>query len=450
MSEKPSPPKVRVGLSEDKLPAVEIYFDGRDGSYWFRVNGRFCQLKKSDLALHLKQMGYSEFPSQKVPGLSVIEVPYYDAQMKRMIAFSGPLAGHKTGTFVDGSGKKYLVTEQAEGVFDEYKKPKLATEPKWFLNFLTQLLPDGQDDWLIRWLKIALVSLRTGDFRPGQVIVLAGQAGCGKSLLQNIITQILGGRVSDPFRYMMGQTQFNRDLCAAEHWQIQDPPTTTDMRTRRLFGSYLKEATVNREFSIHAKGKDALYVPIFRRITISVNDEPENLAVVPPMDPSIEDKIFLFRCARAEVGSDREEIWARVLSEIHQIRFWLLTDKNLSIPKEHRDDRFGVKAWHHPELMEELTALSAENRLLQIIDQVLYDGEGPHGSKTVKAIELEHSLRESKFGFACEKLLSYSGACGSHLGKLSKSHPKRIQKHVKDGTSFWTIQPPSFEPTKVV
>src|SRR5438270_3995502 len=89
-------------------------------------------------------------------------------------------------------------------------------------------------------------------------------------------------------------------------------------------------------------------------------------------------------------------------------------------PSDLADDRFGIRSWHHAELMEELTALSAENRLLQIIDQVYFTGapasfDSSLTSRGVKAMELEQALRKSDFSFACEKLLSYSGACGSHL-----------------------------------
>lgn len=442
---KPVPVRVTVIKEPPKkreLPKVELYFDVRDGSYLFPFNGRFIPMKKGEIRdLHLKRMGFTDQLYEN--GLREIDMPFVEAHDFRMIDYSGALAGHRVGLLKD-SARSYLVTEEASGVWTDY--PKRQPAPEWFLKFIQELLQDGQSDHFLYWLKSSLESLRDGDFRPGQVVVFAGESGCGKSLVQLIVTEVLGGRSADPFRYMMGETQFNKDLSAAEHWMIQDPPTTTDIRTRRLFGCKLKECTVNRDFSIHQKGKDALSLPIFRRVTISVNDEPENLAVVPPMDPSIVDKVFLFKCSKANVGSDRKATWQTILKEVPLIRAFLL--RMPPVPDALRCDRFGIRSWHHSDLLAELSNLSAENRLLSVIDQVLLPEEADgiaQSTFTVKSMELEKQIRASAYGFAVEKLLSYSGACGSLLGKLSKSQPERVQKVIRDGVTFWKIHRPQIE-----
>lgn len=447
-----SKPAVPVKGNSDRqflegLPPVEIYFDARDGSYLYKLNGRYISMKKGEIRdFYLKPMGYRDDMWRN--GMCEINVPFVQAQNERMIDYSGALAGHKVGLFKD-SARGYLVTEQAAGVWDDY--PKKMERPDWLLRFFAMILPDDQWVHFLHWLRCAFVSLRAGDFRPGQAVVFAGDGGTGKSLLQLIITEVVGGRAADPFRYMMGETQFNKDLCGAEHWMIQDPPSTTDMRTRRFFGAKMKECTVNRDFSIHQKGKDALSLPLSRRLSISVNGEPENLAVIPPFDPSIADKVFLFRCECKEVmaewwkgenGEDRKKVWERILSEIPLLRSYLL-HKLLKLPEEFEDSRFGVAAWHHPELLTELANLSAENRLMQVIDQVLFPGkEKDEFPQTLKAMDLEQQIRKSEYGFAVEKLLSYSGACGSLLAKLAKSHPERVQKVVREGQPLWRIHPP--------
>ena len=437
-----------VKKTEDRKPPkhVEVFFDVRDGSYWYRLNGRFISLKKTDLFMHLRALGLCE--NFYFEGQREIEWPLYNAQLTRMIDYAGALAGHRTGIFSDGSGRKYLVTDEPAGVFDKMEKNP---NPEFFSEFIFELLPEGQAEMFLTWLAISLKSLRRGDFRHGQAVVLAGPAGCGKSLLQSIITEVFGGRSASPFRYMMELTQFNKDLCGAEHWQIEDPASTTDIRTRRQFGAKLKEATVNRDFSIHAKGKDALTLPLFRRVTISVNDEPENLAVVPPLDNSIEDKIFLFHCSQAQKcfkqfrdkqgEIDRAKTWAQVQKEIPEIRAWLLENYTTVAPK-FRDDRFGIKAWHHPSLRAELVSLAPETRLLQLVDDALFSGDGIQLKFDGKSSDLEKQLRKSEVSFEVEKILRYPGACGSYLGKLSKSHPERISKRVNTGNAFWTIQPP--------
>lgn len=428
-------------------PDVEVFFDGRDCGYWFRIADRYLKLGAKDVRMHLRTQGLRDDLYWK--GLREVDYPLWRAQMDRIIDYAGPLAGHRVGIFQNSSGRRFLVTDEPAQLWAEC--PKRCKKPAWFLRFVEELLPGDQSNYFYHWLKIALVSARRGDFRPGQVVVLAGPSQCGKSLLQQIVSEVLGGRSANPFRYMMGETQFNYDLAWAEHWLIEDPASTTDIRTRRLFGSKLKECTVNRDFSIHQKGKDALLLPVFRRVTLSTNDEPENLAVIPPMDASIADKVFLFKCQPADVGEDRKVIWDTVLAETKLIRAWLL---NLpEIEASLADARFGIRAWHHPDLLRELSDLSPEARLLTLMDAVLFpppdplkeEADVPDMPVHYKALDLEKKLRESAFGFEVDKLLKYSSACGTYLGRLSKTSPGRISKAVKDGYTLWTINPPSKE-----
>lgn len=451
-------------VKADKPPSgVEVFYDVRDGSYWYKLSGRYVSLKKSDILMHFRAAGLREdifFDGQRE-----IDWPLYNSQLHSMIDYAGSLAGHRTGIFRDGSKRQFLITDEPANIWDDL--PSEASEPKFFSAFIQELLPDGQWRDFCFWSAIGLRSLIRGDFQPGQVVVLAGPSGCGKSLLQQIITAIFGGRTANPFRYMMGLTQFNKDLCGAEHWAIEDPSTTTDLRARRHFGAMLKECTVNLYFSIHQKGKDALSLPIFRRVTISVNDEPENIVVVPPLDPSIQDKVFLFHCKKVveafkefrtvngtpallpEVKSDgdvdRKAVWKHIESEIPLIRNWLLKSF-VTVAPDARDDRFGIRSWHHPDLLSELVAFSPEYRLLNLIDQVLWS-DVKQGEPLVpwkgRAVELEKVLRESKFGFEVEKALRHTNQAGSYLGKLAKSEPHRITRHVYAGYPSWEIKPPA-------
>jgi len=325
-------------------------------------------------------------------------------------------------------------TPQLQVATPQIKISKAGSPPEFFPQFIQELLPEGQWEFLCYWLSISLRSMIVGDFRPGQFVCLAGEHQCGKSLLQYIITEILGGRAANPFEYLMGEEKFNKDLVGAEHWLIEDPRGSIDMRTRRDFGARLKEATVNRDIRIRAMNKDGVLVKIFRRITISVNLELEYLSVLPPFDHSIADKGFLFLCqtvkksfAPFREGGDlsREKIWSKVMSEILQIRAWLLKSfPAKSIPGNLRDDRFGICAWHHPQLIAELTSLSHEARLLELIDEMAFPKRDKDGNladydltdclKDLPASEIQNQLLNHN-RFEVEKIVKYSGACGSHL-----------------------------------
>ena len=101
----------------------------------------------------------------------------------------------------------------------------------------------------------------------------------------------------------------------AEHLVVEDNAASTDIRTRRNFGAFLKTITVNDDQPCFGKGREAVNLTPFWRLSISVNDEPENLMVLPPIDESIEDKLILLKAYSTPMPMPTE-----TLEERH--RFW--------------------------------------------------------------------------------------------------------------------------------
>lgn len=393
-----------------------------------RNGERFLQLDGANCRLHLKHAGCSSEVVAK--NLTEIEAELVGAQLKRSVDYAGPIAGHKCGPFVAPSGQVALVTSS-------YRLPEGSGKTTKHLDkFFGELFGPQQTDVVLAWLKVARESLTRGDFRPGQALVLAGPSACGKSFFQALVTQFLGGRSGKPYRYMVGETSFNSDLAEAEHLSIEDEHASTDIRSRRKFGASLKEFTVNEQISIHAKGRKAITLPTFRRVTISTNDEPENLMILPPLDGSILDKLILLKCGRATMSEDRKENWQRLTAELPALAAAL---KSWRVPRSMACPRFGVKAFHHPELIEVLTSVSPETRLLTLIDEVIFSK--PNESWTGSAEELEKELRQSSFNFAVEKLLYFSSACGVYLSRLSAKDGRFI-KRTASGRTKWLIKPP--------
>jgi hypothetical protein len=140
---------------------------------------------------------------------------------------------------------------------------------------------------------------RTGERRKGQAIFLCGQHDCGKSFLQNyIITPLLGGRVALPYKYLNGDTQFNSELFAAEHLCLDDDVPFTDSKARRRFGTYIKSVTASDCTPCFTKYRTPVTLSPFWRLTVSTNDEPENLMIIPVLDESLIDKVMLFETAK--------------------------------------------------------------------------------------------------------------------------------------------------------
>ena len=447
---KPEEPETCDPLKGPLKPELQLFYDIRDGSYVSLLNGRYVGMNKADLQMRFKAIGLRDdiYIPTKLGSLRQIDYPFYAGQNDRMIDFAGPVAGRRVGLFEDSAKRKFLVTDEAAGVWTPLIKK---AEPQFFVPFVEELLAGDQADAFCFWMSESLRAMRAIDFSPGQACFFVGPPKCGKSLLQYCITELLGGRAANPFEYLMGE-KFNKDLIGAEHWMMEDPKNSTDIRTRRDFGEGIKEATVNRDIRVRAMCKDATLLQIFRRITASINDEKESIACCPPMVQGVKDKINLFQCSVVvkafepfKDGNgkvDRNKLWAAFMREVHEVRSWLL-QRFAKIPRDHMDERFGIQAFHHPEILSELSSMTYENRFLELVDEKLFsDADAIHTKIEKRAADWQKELLEFN-RFEAEKIFRFPGQCGSHLGKLAKSHPERVSKRVLDGNALWTIHPPS-------
>lgn len=443
-----------------------LFYDKRDGAYWFLLDGEWTPLKKADLRVHFEKAGIPDIPYDGLS--SALKWPTWYAQTYSKVDYAGSISGNRAGIRIV-SRKKYLVTDEADpAVWNAKAHKKFPKEkvPQWGLDFIENLLPiyyDGktkagtdQGELLKFWLGIGLEAMVTGNLkRPGQLVVFAGKSGTGKNLMQAFITEIFGGRVANPFKFL-SQGKFNSALGGAEHWEICDPDSTTDMKTRRLVGSKLKQCLVNPDFDIEKKGKDELKLPLFRRMTLSVNQEPENLSVVPPLDDSMLDKVFLFLCSPGKVGNDQNHLGRMLVEQAPLMRDWLLTHYCAAkVPKEWRDpenERMGIRGWQHPELLEILSGLSIEAKLLDALDRILFTEKSSAIDRVIgTAAEIEKRLRDSHAysDTQLDKLFPHTSTCGTLLERLSRDFPDRvrIEKHKSQnsGKTIWRLLPPQPE-----
>src|SRR3954452_10946178 len=68
-------------------------------------------------------------------------------------------------------------------------------------------------------------------------------------------------------------------------------PSSVEM----TFGAHLKAFAANRDQRCHGKYMKGLILHPLWAVTISVNDEPQRLLVLPPIDQDTEDKIMLLK-----------------------------------------------------------------------------------------------------------------------------------------------------------
>ncbi len=432
-----------------QLPALpdgfEAYFLPPNTYYIKDGRGEWMAANEKTVIRQLKRLGRSGKTEDGEP-MSETEAALLEIQSEGRIHAAGNVAGRPSGVVETPAGRRLILAG-----------PRIIT-PKdvpWdhLRQFLEGLL-DGEADQLIRfhgWMKVAHETLCSGQIKAGQVLILAGPPDCGKSLLQKIITELLGGRAAEPYQFMSGETQFNADLVAAEHHVVEDEFGSTDYRKRKQFAAQIKMVATGAGQRIHAKGHDAYTMDSFRRMSISVNEEPENLMVLPPLDDSIEDKLlaFLVRTFKFSLptGTDdeRSAFWDTIRKELpgylHFLRSW-------EIPEKLRSRRHGIKSFVHPQIREALSALTPEESLLELIYEsgILYElGVGNQarkprawrGTQTELANLLMDHLRNTSY--SARALLNHPSRCGILLERLSRDYPKLVRKARTADRRWWII-----------
>jgi len=425
----------------------EFYYEKYSKEYLLR-NQRKSWMSLTETQFR-KELAYRGMCSKVQKGENVSEIDEFIIRLRdtRDIDYAAPLAGYNAG-FYEISGTRVLVTTSPV-----ISKPEFG-EWKTMEALIKGLLLDdveNQIPYFFAWMKTAYESLASHNLRPGQALVLCGPKNCGKSLLQKIITEILGGRDAKPFQFMIGTTDFNGGLFRSEHLFIEDEPTNTDLRVRRAFGNQIKQFTGSDTQSCHAKQKEAVTLTPFWRLTISLNIEPENLMVLPPIDDGIQDKLIIFKTnltdmpMPSESNEERVAFFKQLKSEIPAFLYYLSTWK---IPEELRFPkldaaRYGFKFFHHPDVLCEIDALSPEHRLLNIINKEMFSDEIPFAwAGTAEDLEV---LLTSKgdMQYESRKLLSWSNAAGTYLGRLAKKFPERFKQKRTEHSRTWTIEPPA-------
>jgi len=401
----------------------EVYYDaGRKEFLMQDARGVWFWMTISQFSRKCRLFGIS---NTKISGCchSVFDAFADDIQHQRAVDFAGAIAGFKPGLLIEG-GMRFLVTKGPDLI--EPKKGEWPTLEKVFQAVLGDEDFDQTFHWHA-WLKIAFEALVAGRRKPGQAMILVGPAECGKSLLQDIISAILGGREGKPYKFMTDATRFNSNLAGTEHLRIGDENPHTNLSARRNFGAQLKNLTVEESHQVEAKYRDALTLRPFWRLSISLNDEPENLMVLPPLDEHIMDKMIILKCRHREMPmptatlEQREAFWNRLKSELPAYLDWL---SGLVIPSHLVSQRFGVQAFLHPAIKSELLNFEPPMMLLDLIDAHIFGPNEKVIEMTAAEIQTELTSDTSDCRFEARRLLPRPTTCGRYLSSLVGLSPR--------------------------
>lgn len=425
--------KAAIRWDDPEKDDALLVYDSVSMCWWIQNTHRtyYKKVNENGARSLLKSLGFSD--ESEDGEMSPLQVDMLRRQKDVDAHYIGAIAGYPSGYFAS-DGQKVLIPHghsllQAKDI----PCPRL-------LSLLTNMLGDEQLLRFLCWLKIRRGAVRDNEWTPGQAFVFVGPASCGKSFTQQLITDLLGGRVAKPWRYLSGATEFNGELIGAEHLAVEDEAPNRDLLTRRTIGNKIKNMLFAKGQSAHTKKMTAVTLEPKWALSFSLNGETENLLALPPIDESMRDKITIVKCSYAprDVPHGTGELeWLKLIikEELAGLAHFIDT---IPVPTQWKDERCGVSAYRHPEIELLLLDQAPESQLLDIIDEVLFSGPLPTSWKG-KVSELNSLLRSSNRGLEFCRLDSYRNAIGTYLGRLATlENPRVFHRRIKTHNA-WEI-----------
>lgn len=402
----------------------------------------WIDLPRERYKVHLLAQGFSS---------RMVETIMCWCEVNQRIQYFGPVAGRAPGFYEDNGNR--IVIDRGPHLMEPVKG-----DWSTLRHVIDGLFHHGEEkdhgiiqlDSFHGWVRSSVQALRAGRRQSQQVLVICGPEDCGKSLLQHLITHFLGGRSAKAHRYFSGATTFNGDMLGAEHLIIEDDYMPSDMKSRLSLGAQFKQFAVGTEaVSFNAKFQQAINLRAFFRVSVTCNDEPENLMVLPPLNGDIGSKILIIRASRFKMpmatvtAQEKEVFWNQLYAEIPAYLYWLLNE--FQLPDSRVDRRYGVSSWVHPAILEKVAETTPEDAFLALIDKHYYYNVPENTKPTEKrADEIRMDLLSSGDDYVrrqAERLLPMAHVPGTYLTRLAKINPRIIHQRAS-GSRHWKIQPP--------
>jgi hypothetical protein len=404
----------------------DLFFDG--ASYWRReVDRNYGKLGREDVMLELRRRGFSP---KKTPGseISRVEEAVHHVQTNARVVYAAPLCGRGAGRHKE-NGAAILATDSPR-IIDAVAGNAEPLET-FFANLFGKAAGDPsaavQFSTFLAWLQRARRALRAVEQHlPGQMLALVGAADCGKTLAQTLITKLLGGRQADPSLWLTGKSPFNDGIWGAEHWAASDSNIEDNLAARKMLRDRIKEATANESLGCHRKHRGEITLRPIARLTLSANDDTDSTFVLPVLDDSIKDKLIYLKCFKPPVPFPTDtDIGAKAFfnSLTDAIPAFLHKVETFDVPAELRKGRFGVREFHHPDIVNLLVGANADSDLSDILTDWLEHGGGNgEGQDYVgTAALLDGLLNGSVHGETYRRVCSTATKLGQALGRLSRA-----------------------------
>lgn len=417
--------------------------NAKEGAYYMPgPDGRWLELNASNLRAALAAQGI-EGRRAKDAALSDVDRVLLHVRERRAvdIALHG-LAGYRAGCH-EAAGRRILVRTSPLII-----QPEASTDgwPTWNA-FLSGILGEVQKWHLLAWVKLGYEALANGTLDRGQVCILCGPPGGGKSRLQHFLfTPCFGGRAADPGAWLYGEDRFCDDLAGSEHLMSEDPPAVTKGEARAHLRERIKSLAVNDSFRVAAKFSRAENLPPWWRVSVSLNDSPDSFRMLPALTHDLKDKVLLFRTTAAQMPmptgtpAERAAFRDRLAAELPALLYDLIGDDLQRLYPHLFGGRFGLREYADAELAARTREDAPEMELWDLIVRTISEGEVWTGS----AHDLEALLQgpSSPVEESAKRFFRKMRAA-KLLGRLAEDMPGIVTRGRSADARWWSIHRPA-------
>ncbi|MDA7866529.1 DUF3854 domain-containing protein [Verrucomicrobia bacterium] len=381
-----------------------------DGVAWGIAKVRYRSFTQTEIERELiaryeltkKQCSYLD------GGLSQVDTALRQIKAKPELDYAGPVAGYsKPGAYTSG-GSTFLVT-------DGFVIPK-SEKGDWSLHkeFLERFCGRNAGDphWetqvqcLMGWLQQFRLQMldQEGEYL-GQALAIVGEPDSGKTWWQeNIAPKLISGRFF-PQKLQNLSSQFNAETARNEIISFSDSTGDTDYRQRERIADHVRAFVANPKSSIEKKGQDRISLPLKQRLIISAN--MTGIAALPPLKGGVEDKVMYLKGYRVKLwnGSKDPKAKETIRRLLDQIPAFCYAIDNYGLPVEMADERFGVKAFHHPEIVEETETGKPWEITVQYLEKLIQCNNYRKGTEWQSPMDLYQDIANGVGNDAIEKVV---------------------------------------------
>lgn len=451
---QPEPPEPKKRKEFPPFESERYYFETKNRRYWYLdPEGKgWKEDTRDDFAAFLYNYhGLSKTPKVK-GGQSRVQRAIYLVQ-QNWVNVTSDLAGYHGPQILEHDNLRILI-KNGPRLMEPFEGDYVT-----LLEFFDGLLAGEQGEHLNCWCADVVRHAYARQLGSFIVPILCGPANAGKSLFQAILTAATGGRSSRPYQVMTGGTPFNEHLFAAEHWMIEDEYSSGDLKSRNQLGTAIKNFVANAQKLNHGKNKVPFLMPLLLQfMTLSLNDEMENIAQLPQKHPSLDGKVSLYDCSCSPMPmptrtpAEKAAFLAQLMRELPCWIYDLI--HKTPMPAKWQTGRFMVP-WRAERISRALDALQPETKFRSIV-HYLYWGPGElsrdgilfvqssENAKIGAATDIEADLRhkDSVVKSLADDLLRHPSACGRYLSRLCDRFPEEFSFRRTMYSRIYTIRRP--------